>query len=293
MSRKQAVVPCRLSVLLARDAPRAVILRRGPSQRVQLLLWHTDTDAIEAGQWFYGRIYEHLSDLSPDGTMFLYVAQKAKTPEREQSRTTHKWTALSRPPYFTALKLWPCGGTWQGGGAFLANQVLWLCYGRRDIPEQSYKGFSIRASFNPKRFQERSLLDGWEVAQPGDFGWERLPDNVPGPPLRIKSITRQPMIWRRFRPDHRYSLVVELYREPGFTFDRLVCLVGSATGEQQLLEETTWEDWDQRGRLVFARAGKLFASADAEGHPLEVHEIADLNENTPSAVIAPYRGKQW
>ena len=54
MPDRQKLVPCRLFGLLAKDASRAVILRRGPTRRVQLLLWHTDTDMFEEGQWFYG-----------------------------------------------------------------------------------------------------------------------------------------------------------------------------------------------------------------------------------------------
>ncbi len=38
--------PCRLSVILAREAPVGVIFRRGPAK------------------WFHGRIYERRSDLS-------------------------------------------------------------------------------------------------------------------------------------------------------------------------------------------------------------------------------------
>jgi len=51
-----------------------------------------------------------MSDLSPDGQLFLYAARKAETPERRASDYTHKWTAISKPPYFTALALWPTGG---------------------------------------------------------------------------------------------------------------------------------------------------------------------------------------
>jgi hypothetical protein len=64
-------------------------------------------------------------------------------------------------------------------------------------------------------------------------------------------------------------------------------------GKQEIVEETTWIDWDQQGRLVLARAGKLFASLDALGNPLNVHELADFNNNTPRPVIAPYKGKHW
>jgi hypothetical protein len=37
------------------------------------------------------------------------------------------WTAISKPPYFTALALWPSVGTWTGGGVFRSEReiVLW------------------------------------------------------------------------------------------------------------------------------------------------------------------------
>lgn len=284
---------CRLFALLAKDAPRAVILRRGPTRRVQLLLWHTDTDIIEEGQWFYGHIYEWGCDLSPDGTLFLYLAQKAKTRERRMSQTTHKWTALSHPPYFTALALWPSGDNWDGGGMFLSQDALWLCYERRNLKNRVSKHLSIEASFRPERFQERSIRNGWEIVQQGQFTSERLPDDVPDPAFRARAVTQQPAIQRKARPDRRYWLVEEFYREPDFSFESLTSLVDASTGEQQLIEETTWIDWDQRGRLVFARAGKLFASLDSEAHPLQVQEIADLNGNVPTVHIAPYRTKKW
>jgi hypothetical protein len=37
-------VPCRLSVLLAREAPVGVIFRRGPSKQVELIKWKPDVD---------------------------------------------------------------------------------------------------------------------------------------------------------------------------------------------------------------------------------------------------------
>ena len=41
----------RLYVLLAREAPVAVVFRRGPSKQVLLLKWYTDRDVFEEGQW--------------------------------------------------------------------------------------------------------------------------------------------------------------------------------------------------------------------------------------------------
>ena len=59
------------------------------------------------------------------------------------------------------------------------------------------------------------------------------------------------------------------------------------------IEYSTWIDWDQQGRLVFARGGKLFASLALDDHPLQVREIADFNKNTPTSLVAPYQTKQW
>lgn len=39
--------PGRAFAIMAREAPRAVSLRRGPTDWVQLSLWHTDTDQME------------------------------------------------------------------------------------------------------------------------------------------------------------------------------------------------------------------------------------------------------
>src|SRR5437879_462433 len=102
--------PCRLFGILARQAPCAVILRRGPSKWYRLSLWHTDTDTIDDGQWFHGRIYERRCDLSPDGSLFLYFAQKMAGPVPDDY--TNDWTAISKPPYLTALALWPKGDSY-------------------------------------------------------------------------------------------------------------------------------------------------------------------------------------
>jgi len=118
--------PCRLWVVMASEAPRAVILRRGPAPWYQVILWHTDTDEFEDGAWFKGRLYEERCDLSPDGELFLYFALKGS-----HWRTSYKgtWTAVSRPPWLHALVLWPHGDTWGGGGRFLGPRKVALFTG--------------------------------------------------------------------------------------------------------------------------------------------------------------------
>ena len=87
-----APFPARLHVLLARDAPAAVVIRRGPARMVATFLWDRDTDTFTLGQWLVGRIYERRADLSPDGRHMIYFARDAGW----HSETGGSWTAVSR-----------------------------------------------------------------------------------------------------------------------------------------------------------------------------------------------------
>jgi hypothetical protein len=120
--------PCRLHVYLAREAPIAAVLRRGPTDWARLSLWRTDTDTFEHGQWIKGRVYERRSDLSPDGSLFVAFVRQSGGKVREGQKAD-TWVAVSRPPYFTALALWFVGGTYHTGGFFPNRWSLWSGYG--------------------------------------------------------------------------------------------------------------------------------------------------------------------
>jgi hypothetical protein len=62
----------RLDVLFASDAPRAVILRRGPRTDWRLIDWDLMTDTFTPGQWMKGVV--RLWDLSPSGEKLIYWA---------------------------------------------------------------------------------------------------------------------------------------------------------------------------------------------------------------------------
>jgi hypothetical protein len=102
----------RIYAILAREAPFAVVFRRGPSKQVLTISWNTETHEFRMGQWFKGRIYERRCDLSSSGEKLIYFAAKYRS-------TLYTWTAVSRPPFPTALLLWPKGHAWGGGGVFL------------------------------------------------------------------------------------------------------------------------------------------------------------------------------
>ena len=113
---------CRLYVIPAREAPVALILRRGPTKWYHIMRWHMDSDAFEHGAWFRGRIYENRCDISPDGKLMIYMCSRG-TPRPGYG---FEWTALSRAPWLYALTLWPWMDTMGGGGRFLSNDHLAL-----------------------------------------------------------------------------------------------------------------------------------------------------------------------
>ena len=118
----------KLHLFFAADNDRAVILRTGPATRCRLILWHRDTGRFDDGQWLKHRVDPERCDLSPDGQHFIYYGLDGKW----QSITKGSYTALSRPPYFTALSLFPVGNSWDGGGRFLDN-ALYVAVGDHDV----------------------------------------------------------------------------------------------------------------------------------------------------------------
>lgn len=124
MAAKTKPNHCRLSVILATEAAKGIILRRGPSNWVQLILWDTRTDTFTEGQWFKGRIYVERCDLSPDGSKLIYFAAKHHKHLHPHASYQYAWTAISKPPYFTALALWNQGTTYGGGGYFIDNSTV-------------------------------------------------------------------------------------------------------------------------------------------------------------------------
>jgi hypothetical protein len=72
----------------------------------------------------------------------------------------------------------------------------------------------------------------------------------------------------------------------------LVYLLDTKNHQQIPLDQTTWEEWDQQGRLVFTREGKLWSAAISDGL-LTPRLIADFNANKPTDVLPPAWAKRW
>jgi hypothetical protein len=151
---------CRLFVLPAREAPRAVVLRRGPAAWAHVLLWHTDTDELVPGAWFRGRIYEERCDVSPDGELLLYFALQGR---KFQTDYKGSWTAVSRAPWLEALTLWPQGDTWGGGGRFTGRREIVLRIPGSAHPEHPVRGLAVSSGGAPGQVATEKV-DGAEWA---------------------------------------------------------------------------------------------------------------------------------
>lgn len=246
-------------MLLASETSLAVIFRRGPSRWTRLYLWDTQTDEITPGSWSFGHLYADYSDLSPDGGHLIYFARN-ESPQRQQAARAkfgvshfETWTALCKPPWVKALGLWGVAGGWAGGGVFSGNCKVWL--------HNSYSwnkalvkpgGFTVMYQDNLKPPQQIPTL----LTSMQRTGWRGIKTGLyVQPPLALHKQTLELRLGTKLTKEY-------LWHGPQLAPG----LVGAA-----------WADVDQQGRLVYARAGKLYALSDG----LET-ELADLNLDQPS-----------
>lgn len=290
--------PASLYILIARRAPLAVILRRGPSKWVQVILWHTDSDTFIHGQWFHGRIYEQSCDLSSNGKLFIYFALKINRHTLHDPHYTFAWTAISRPPYLTALVLWPQDNTNGGGGLFLDEHTIKLSHltasGERQegrmplnvrMVVQEATSVSRPAAFR-RNDDERLARDGWELRDEGVRGiYQR----------RTGWIGRIPTVWQKSRAPGGYRLlrVVDAGSNQRADAERQAYILEDVRqGSSAPIEGATWADWDHQDRLVFARQGRLYASSgSALGTAAEM--LADFNQQRPYELSAPKWAEEW
>jgi hypothetical protein len=282
--KSKAPPPCRLQILFARRAATAVIFRRGPSQWVQLIKWDTKTDSFEPGQWFHGHVYVGRSDLSPNGSLLIYFASKFNTKTVSDSAYTYAWTAISRPPFLTALALWPKGDCWHGGGLFTTNQDVFLNH-RPDAsePHPKHPPHGVRVRSNPDASGEddgvvipRMVRDGWKFVQNLEYDY-------------YGRRTIHPLIFEKQISKGGTRLRVEKYFDPE---EQWLGSIVTKQGKTFLVGTGTCADIDQQGRLVFGTEGKLFAAKLKHGK-VDLEQLADFNRAKPASLKAPAWATRW
>lgn len=236
----------RVHVLMRPESPTAVVLRNGPSKVWCTIGWDLRTDTFTVGQWCRHKIYVERCDISPDGYWMVYFALDG----RWKSETLGAWTAVSIAPYLRAVKLWPAGNTWGGGGAFLApsDEAARSVHGWTDsrVVLQSALGYP-----------DKLVRDGWErhvkpakhYAKPVSRGW------------RLLKFLRKP-------EQH------ELHDDRG----KVIACPGWA-----------WADVDgPRSRVVWAESGRIFAASLGRGGLTDQRLLFDTCPMTFAPAPAPY-----
>ena len=280
----------RLYGILARESPRAVLFRRGPSKQVLLATWDTSTDRIEEGQWLKGRIYERRCDFSPDGQFLIYFAGNQKPPYGT-------WTAISRPPYLTALAFWPKGDAWGGGGLFIKRNHIQLNHWSNQFALA--QGFSL-----PKRLKVDQFGNGWGEDDPiwearlTRDGWIRIDEGHlrrRGVDAPVFHVFNPPRVWERPNPKwggvtlRMKILGIHERNGPWYRIDHDV--IDTDRDAVHDFERTDWADWSHDGHLVFTKHGAIYRAKCGRyglGEPALVRDLADrvfVNRAAPAAKL--------
>jgi hypothetical protein len=287
----------RLYVLIARNAPVGVVVRRGPSKNVLLSKWNLRSDIFEHGQWLKNRVYERRCDLSPDGELLIYFAANYKRP-------LWSWTAISRPPYLSALALWKKGDGWGGGGLFSTPSEILLNH-RSDemtlaegsvLPNQvEVKPFGDRPGWGEDDpiWSARLARDGWQLMQYPSF---------PKPDFGAKVAWNldPPIIWQKPHPRSTPKCALRMairgiHEKDGPWYVTDYDLLGP--GETVLLlGRCDWADWDPNGDLLFAQSGRIYRLTPEREKfaPIELSRvIADFSELRFENVVPPPEALHW
>lgn len=282
----------RIYAVLARKAPMAVVFRRGPSKQVLVVGWNTETHEFRKGQWFKGHIYERRCDLSPSGEKLIYFAAKHRAP-------LYTWTAVSRPPFLTALALWPKGDAWGGGGLFKNERTISLNHPKlqaklaedfklpKSMSVESCGAYSGRGEDQPILHQ-RLRRDGWDLRQAAD-GWENKPKS------RIWCEPAQKETWVKSRGSWTLEMLIVGIHERDGPWYVLEHRVVDARGQVALdLGRSDWADWSRSGELLFARDGRLYRLCVLGKSELGVaEELLDLRDLKFEVLSAPPQATVW
>lgn len=294
----KALAP-RLYAILARSARTGVIFRRGPSRLVQLIRWDLRTDTFEHGQWLKGRVYERRCDLSPSGELLVYFAATNRPPYGS-------WTAISKPPFFTALTIWPKGDAWGGGGVFEDENKLLLNHSFDDNRVSVAPGFRLMRGMQVDpcgilsgRGEDDPISgyilarDGWRVIEAGEGQTNGLKAST------FYSFNKPRVLQKTGANGRSLQMVLHSIGRSQKAWYGLDYRVFDRDGTLLVdLPETDWADWDG-GDLVLARGGCLYRLAKSDFRSGDVMPIEfssrlhDFNGSGFSALAAPHAARHY
>jgi hypothetical protein len=250
----------RLHVMLAREAQYAVILRRGPSKHVCTIEWDLDHDTFKLGQWFKGRLYENQCDLSPNGKYLLHGSINY----RELTGGYFSYLVLSYAPYLKALKLWKFEFD---TGAFTDSTHFFLM--SRD-KKQLFQTSPFRESKAPPPAIEPNAFEAWKFQRDG---WS------PSDKSKISTTS-----WCKKVDGWKLEMLISANKG-----HRYITYSVQDMNSAQNFDCTNWR-WAEfrRGRLLWAKEGKIFAAHLHKSGHSPIKELADFNDWQFKPIEAPY-----
>jgi hypothetical protein len=259
------------------------------------LTWNLETDEVVAGQWITGHVFTRRCDLSPNGRLLVgafsnYSVTKNAQAQKEFGVRPFEasfWTAVSRPPFFSALALWFMSGAYNGGGMWLDDQQLGL-------NNQPYTYKTAKPMLEPYSAVELSLGAGEDLPLWPKLlksrGWQGLNTFVVRKGRWMERARRKPFANGeiRYSESHSFARFIWASGETWDLHDEKGKIVRE-WGKQQ--EGLTWIDVDHRGRLLIADRGLLQVwEGFPEGEP---RHVSDLTDNKFEPVAPPDWAQQW
>ncbi len=268
-------VPARLHVLMASKAPLAVVLRRGPTRHVCIVLWNRADDTFQLGQWLKGRIYERCSDLSPDGKSLITYVSKG-----HEEDVGYFWMAISEAPYLKAHVLTSGIGRCFRGAIWVGNTRYWD--DRQWIGEDHYS--------HPLYSRVDEYECPWPLGSSGSFGATYFARHIRDGWLLLAEVARNE---REFHYQFQKFLVAgwELHKEYNDrSYARGVEAYSLCHPELKRVNDFPnwkWADWDG-DRLVWATEGRLETGTLTSVGLTDIRVLKDFNDMKFEAIKAPY-----
>lgn len=265
----------RLYAILAKNAPTAVVFRRGPCKVFVTLGWNLKTDFFFVGQWLKGVINVDASSLSPDGKFLLYEAATYRSGDWRKEC----YTAISYAPYLHALDFYFHDTIESFGGFFIDDQTAYLPASQDGLryPENRHlTQLNLLSSTDKwKRSEHHNRFGHYFIHGLLDSGWSEHVN------------TDRLISWRK---PLSHGLILEKYliQRGAIASEQANRIIDS--GGETVLGGDSWEwaDYDSpRKRVVFASAGKMFA-VPVTATKMLPRELFDFNDMKYEPREAPY-----
>ena len=248
-----------------------------------------------------GRVYERRCDLSPSGDRFIYFAANHRPP-------LGTWTAVSRPPYFTALAVWPKGDAWGGGGLFDTENTILLNHQASQMAllgdSRLPKAIKVSQTPNAGGGEDAPILrcrlqrDGWELLREGD--WREYSLDAP-----MAFVCDPPETWSRPHPSSSIPVrlrvrTLGMHEQQGPWYVLHYDLIDEAGEVRRDLGRLDWADWDHGGDLLMASDGRLqrlavgSAGASFDDEPRTLIDLSALTfvQRAPDPSATQWTGKR-